>query len=549
MKFFKIFLIALLSSSAVEAQILEYTKIDSLDLEGMEQVLTDFGVPPGFINVRFPIDFYRVRYMSRHPQNDEPIEASGAIAIPRGVTCEMPLASYQHGTVSAKSNVPSFNNFEANIGKIFAGSGYVVCMPDYIGLGTSPGLHPYVHARSEADAALDLLRAARQLQDSLGFNLNNQLFIFGYSQGGHATMALHKEIEEQYPFEFEVTMSAPMSGPYDLSGVQAEVIIQDEIYPTPGYLPYVVFAYQSVYGNFYDELSDVFLPPYDTSLLPLFDGMVSMADINAAVPAIPNTILVPELLDDFISNPDNVLRTTLALNDVYDWVPQAPVRIMYCNADDQVGYLNSVKTYDKFIENGALDVEYYDFGPFNHNGCVQFCLLAAYSLFEERKDIREDLTLSADIGDAVSPGFQNGSIEIMANGGELPYVYSWSVANENGPNINGLSSGTYSLVMYDAQNCYIDTSFDVTSTLNLPNLNSDQLAVFPNPAMDFVKISLPEKAQVSIFTLDGKLIYRASAQNDKIMHVNTSLFNAGYYHVQVQKNNQVILTKQLIISR
>ncbi len=397
MKSILLSLLLLVSTSAVKAQILEYTKIDSLDLEGMQQVLTDFGVPDGFIDVRFPIDFYRVRYMSRHPQNDEPIEASGAIAIPRGVTCAMPLASYQHGTVAAKNNVPSFNNFESNIGKIFAGSGYVVCMPDYIGLGSSPGLHPYVHARSEADAALDLLRAARVLQDSLNFNLNNQLFIFGYSQGGHATMALHKEIEEHYPFEFQVTLSAPMSGPYDLSGVQAEVIIQNEAYPTPGYLPYVVFGYQSVYGNFYDEVSDIFIPPYDTSLLPLFDGTVSMGEINDAVPTIPNSILVPSQLEDFISNPNNPLRTTLALNDVYDWTPQAPVRIMYCNGDDQVGYQNSVKTYDQFILNGVEDVEYYDFGPFTHNGCVQFCLLAGYSLFEEMKDLQEDLALDVSI--------------------------------------------------------------------------------------------------------------------------------------------------------
>jgi hypothetical protein len=35
-------------------------------------------------------------------------------------------------------------------------------MPDYIGMGGSPGLHPYVHAASEATASIDMIRAARE---------------------------------------------------------------------------------------------------------------------------------------------------------------------------------------------------------------------------------------------------------------------------------------------------------------------------------------------------------------------------------------------------
>ena len=549
MKSILLSLIFLVSSSAVKAQIIEYTKIDSLDIEEMQQVLTDFGVPPGFITIRFPIDFYQVRYMSRHPQNDEPIEASGAIAIPRGVTCELPMASYQHGTVAAKTNVPSFNNFESNIGKIFAGSGYVVCMPDYIGLGTSPGLHPYVHARSEADAALDLMRAARILQDSLNFNLNEQLFLFGYSQGGHATMALHKEIEEVYPDEFQVTLSAPMSGPYDLSGVQAEVIIDNEPYPTPGYLPYVVFGYQSVYGNFYDEIGDIFIPPYDTSLFPLFDGTVSMGEINDAVPEIPNSILVPSQLQDFISNPENPLRTTLALNDVYDWTPTAPVRIMYCMGDDQVGFMNSVKTYEKFIENGAQDVEFYDFGEFNHNGCLQFCLLSAYSLFEEKKNNREDMSITVNNLSATPPDLNNGSIEVIVSGGLEPYTYIWSVDGENGSLIDNLSVGTYSLLVLDSQSCYIDTSINLSSTLGMSEIRDSQIQIFPNPANHFVEIVLPIEGQVSIYSAEGKLVYKATGSIDKKLSVSTSLFSNGIYFIQFQDLKNEIHTERLIINR
>ena len=54
---------------------------------------------------------------------------------------------------------------------IFAAFGYVVCAPDFVGLGDSPGVHPYVHAKTEASAAIDMLRAARELDadDTFGW--------------------------------------------------------------------------------------------------------------------------------------------------------------------------------------------------------------------------------------------------------------------------------------------------------------------------------------------------------------------------------------------
>ena len=86
-------------------------------------------------------------------------------------------------------------------------------------MGDNPGIHPYVHWESEATASIDLIRASREfLMDSLEIWDNNQLFLTGYSQGGHSTMAIHKYIKvNNLQSEFNVVASAPMSGPYALS--------------------------------------------------------------------------------------------------------------------------------------------------------------------------------------------------------------------------------------------------------------------------------------------------------------------------------------------
>lgn len=521
----------LFSQIYVSAQVLEYSLIDSYEIADIEQVVADFGAPPGFITSRFAVDLYKVRYITTNPVDNEPIEASGALAVPRGLSCPVPLASYQHGTIAEKEDVPSRNNNEANIGKVFSSSGYVVCMPDYIGLGDSPGLHPYVHAKSEADAAIDLLRAARQLQDSLDFNLNDQLFIFGYSQGGHATMALHKEIEQNHPFEFTVTCSAPMSGPYDLSGVQAEVITSENVYPTPGYLPYVVLSYQSVYGNLYNSLDEAFLPPYDTLLPELFNGTYSMGYINDQVPQIPNQMLVEGQLDDFETNPDNPIRLALEDNDLWDWTPQAPLRIMYCDGDDQVNYQNSVKAYERYVENGAPNVQFFNFGPFNHSGCVLFCLIAGYNAFEAMKNSSNGMQLSGfELSDAGLPEPNSGSLSFTASGGMMPYSYTLSdTLLSDSPQFENLFPGSYDLHVTDALGCYTDTSIQIATQLAIGSIDASGINLYPNPASDFIHFTTKEPGELTLFTSDGKLVARISMKNEGKEIIPVATFPAGIY--------------------
>jgi dienelactone hydrolase len=110
--------------------------------------------------------------------------------------------------------------------------GYAVVVPDYLGLGTSPGYQTYLHAGSEATCVVDALRAGRSLCSSNRVSLNGQLFLTGFSQGGHVTMAAHRELEAFHTNEFTVTASAPCAGTYDLGGVTLEDIL------APPQLPY-----------------------------------------------------------------------------------------------------------------------------------------------------------------------------------------------------------------------------------------------------------------------------------------------------------------------
>ncbi|MCH2045078.1 MAG: hypothetical protein MK212_13250, partial [Saprospiraceae bacterium] len=338
---------SLISKAQNRGDVVSYTLLDSYNTSYIDSLLVDFGIPAGFLKPNYNVDAYKVIYITANAQGTDTTTASGLVTIPAGTNCPFPMAAYCHGTTSRRTNVPSYLTTEANIGIIFSAvDGYILAAPDYLGLGDGPGFHPYIHAASEATATIDLLRATRLLRADLGFDTNDQLFLFGYSQGGHAAMATFKEIQENYSNEFTTTACAPMSGPYDVSGVQAQTLTDSVAYATPGYLPYVVLGLQEAYGNLYTDLSEVFVPPYDSLIPTLFDGVTGLGTINNTVPDTPNLMLDSAQFTDFLNNPNNPMRIALADNDLYDWVPTAPLRMMYCTEDEQVFYLNSVVTKD-----------------------------------------------------------------------------------------------------------------------------------------------------------------------------------------------------------
>ncbi|MFO0359299.1 MAG: lipase family protein, partial [Flavobacteriales bacterium] len=235
----------IIASVKGNTQITEYSLETHFTEASINIYMQVLGIPSGLLEVQSEVDFYKIKYMTPHPDGSM-VEVSGALCVPSDLDCPLPMGSYQHGTISARDEAPSNPNGEALIGVLYAAVGYIIVMPDYIGLGDSPLLHPYVHADSQASTSLDMIRAARDLQSTLGYTWDEQLFLFGYSQGGHATAALQRLIETEFGDEFTITGSAPMSGPYDISGVQAGVLTSDQVYPTPGYLPYVVLSYQEV---------------------------------------------------------------------------------------------------------------------------------------------------------------------------------------------------------------------------------------------------------------------------------------------------------------
>ncbi|MEN0137176.1 MAG: lipase family protein [Rhodococcus sp. (in: high G+C Gram-positive bacteria)] len=139
--------------------------------------------------------------------NGNPVVVSGTVAIPRTPAPDggYPVISWAHGTTGvADACAPSADFVGGPAHSYLAGvnasldewvaKGYAVVSTDYQGLGT-PGIHPYINGDTEANAVVDIVRAAREVDPAVG----STWFVIGHSQGGQAALFTAAQGSERAP--------------------------------------------------------------------------------------------------------------------------------------------------------------------------------------------------------------------------------------------------------------------------------------------------------------------------------------------------------------
>lgn len=383
MRFLSVICLALLGLCAATTSAQTYESIGDLSLAGVQALAGSFGLPSAVYQPAHGVDAHRMTYTM--PFLGEEITVSGAVFEPQGLSadCETPVVVYMHGTVFERDDVPSFLNGEGQIGYLISALGFTVLMPDYVGLGIDDQhLHPYVHAESEAASGIHMIDGLFSMPSPAAHSHNPaQIFLSGYSQGGHAAMALHREMEQNWP-QYNIVASAPQSGPYDISGTQFPWTFADDSYSNPSYLAYVALAWQSVYGNLYNDLSDWFQEPYASQLPELLNGENSSGDINAALPTLTEDLAQPGLFDVLL-DPEGPFMAAATDNDVYDWAPSATTRLYHCTEDEQVFFENALVAEAWMTNLGAPSVTAVDLGAFDHGTCAGFAIFGAALWFQD----------------------------------------------------------------------------------------------------------------------------------------------------------------------
>ncbi len=333
------------------------------------------GIPLVATLTSFDVRAVRIVYRTKDPDGQE-VRASGALIFPTNPNRLPALLSYQHGTITNDNQAPSnyTNQSEAwSVGTILASAGYVVSAPDYLGYGISRNIpHPYEHAKNTAQVSLDMLRAVKEYCRLNNIQLNEKLFLTGYSQGGGATMALHKKIEEEATNEFRVTASAPGAGAYNKTGFANFLVTTNQPQAAINLYLWVLDTYNRIYK---------INRPWTAILTQPSAASVQANGVFAPVNSNPQQLFTAEFAAGIRNRTDVAFINAFRDNDVHDWRPQAPVRLYHGTADTTVPLSHSRDALNAMRQRGAADVQLIEIQGADHITAIQQYIFGMYFFF------------------------------------------------------------------------------------------------------------------------------------------------------------------------
>lgn len=304
--------------------------------------------------VKSDIKVYKIVYKTTVNGNE--INASGLICVP--VTPgEYPVLSFQNGTNTLNADAPS--EFPADLSyefvEIIASTGYIVVISDYPGFGESAQIpHPYLIVEPTVRSLVDMLYTVKEIAGSEfpGITFKNEYYLLGYSQGGWATLALHKALELDYSSDFNLKGSSCGAGPYDIMQL-LDGMISTSTYPMPAYLAYIVNAYTD-YNQFSNPASDIFNEPYASRVSSLFTGLLSLDQINTQLTTSITGLLTPEFISGFMTAPKySAIRDALNNDSIAAWHTYKPVLLIHGGSDTQVNPSSTENMYSGMIQEGT----------------------------------------------------------------------------------------------------------------------------------------------------------------------------------------------------
>ncbi|MEU9116142.1 alpha/beta hydrolase [Streptomyces sp. NPDC048483] len=314
---------------------------------------------------RHGVAAYRLTYRTITPDG-RPITASGLLALPLGGSRHLPPVVHTHGTLAYRGYAPSvFEGPDRAVSVLYASAGRAAIAPDYLGLGTGPGRHPYMDARSAASASLDMLRAARSAAPKLGAALDRKVSVTGFSQGGPVTMELGRELDRGADPHFRLGMLAPVGGPYDLDGSELPAIFDGRIDPQSAVFCLSFFlTAQNRLHPLYTDPREVFRAPYADRVEDLFDGDHPAEDIAGKLPG-----RLEDLLTDTwykkLQHPSGALLQALRANDrTCDWTPDRDVRVtLYTATGDRDVAIANTRSCERELASHGVKATVVDQGP------------------------------------------------------------------------------------------------------------------------------------------------------------------------------------------
>lgn len=278
-----------------------------------------------FTPVPYGVTSYRIRYTTQ--DKGRVVQATAIVSLPvlpsDEPPRELPTVLFGHGTTGFIDEcAPSAGGVEDMAGAVLiAAQGFAVVAPDYLGMNgfgdPAEELHPYLVAEPSAVTALDSVRALWTFADAnpwLPAAPSRDLLMWGLSEGGFVVLHADRLVTHYLPEARPIGTIAAVP-PTDLRGLTRSALT--ELSPASGGLAGGLVGMASWHGDI-SLLSEVLLPPYDTSV---FEAMSSSC------------------------NPGSLLRGVSAVDDIFT------ERAIHAARDDA---FHAFPPFDCYLREGSL---------------------------------------------------------------------------------------------------------------------------------------------------------------------------------------------------
>ena len=304
--------------------------------------------------VESDIKVFRITYNTRI--KGKQIVASGLVCVPVN-NGDYPVLSFQNGTNTLNTQAPSIyplNNAYMLV-EIVASMGFVVVIPDYPGFGESVSIpHPYLVSEPTVTSITDMFHATEEFDETRlpDISILNNYYLIGYSQGGWATLALHKALELEYSNDFNLNGSVCGAGPYDISLLFSSMV-GVPVYPMPVYIGYIFNAY-SAYDQITNTVTDIFNEPFASRIGSLYNGTKSFEQINSELSTSITELLNPAFISGYqTSDKFASVRNAFTTNSIVAWKTYKPLLLLHGGSDTQVNPITTETIYSEMLQAGT----------------------------------------------------------------------------------------------------------------------------------------------------------------------------------------------------
>jgi pimeloyl-ACP methyl ester carboxylesterase len=244
---------------------------------------------------------------------------------------------------------------------LFAMKGYAVIIPDYVGYGLSRDkLHPYLHWRSAAQTAVDLLNCMPELLEYYGYSYPIDVVVTGYSQGGAVALGVTRMLEELDSMWIVRKLYAG-AGPYDPAGTYLYSMERNEM-GIPAAIPLIVMGLSDAYDLEFKQ-EDFFVEP----LLSNYEEWVlskeyTVGDINYLMGSTVMTELMTEEALDMDSPLADMLYEVLLWNSNVGYDLRSPAYFLHSIDDEVVPILNTINLQEQMPDESGKTYDYDHYG-------------------------------------------------------------------------------------------------------------------------------------------------------------------------------------------